>query len=292
MGHCTSKNMDYSNAINEDDLITKMMNNNDMQKVNDFYKNRKDKTIIFHPSYKYIEKIKIPECIEHIEFIGDFDNKTKFESIKIPDNVQNITFSGNFDDSIYKLKFPENLQHLNIQCYNNGFQFFNYTKNLKYLSIMSETPQSLKNVNLPDSLEKIFIDSDNITDLDKIKMPESLKEIGLISPKLVKDIKDIHKYKILLNCAGCLNSDIEKLPDLENLDIFDPNEPIVNFPITLKKLTVRSNFEYVNKFKIPFGCEVIFNIYDFNKDTENKYREQILNADIPYKYTIVSEKIF
>jgi hypothetical protein len=111
--------------------------------------------------------------------------------------------------------------------------------------------QSVDDIYLPDYITHIeFGDLFNYS-IKKVKWPRSVKKltIGTYVKTLPNKIYPITQF----------NNELDNLPNtLETLKICNLKQPLLNLPLSLKKLKIRrTEKEIIEQCKIPFNCKLV-----------------------------------
>ncbi|MGN1298541.1 MAG: hypothetical protein ACI4UE_00945 [Candidatus Scatovivens sp.] len=217
-----------------------------------------------------LRELILPEDTSKLKNLIDLNiTGDVLSDINYPNSLQNLYINSKNED----LNIPEylnELQYLKINAYNlKQLNLPEDTSKLKNLISLNITGDVLSDINYPNSLQNLYINSKN----EDLNIPEYLNElqylkINAYNLKQLNLPEDTSKLKnlISLNITGDVLSDINYPNSLQNLYINSENENL-NIPEYLNKLEYLNIWTYnLKQLNLPEDTSKLENLIDLSID--------------------------
>ncbi|KAI5953618.1 hypothetical protein KGF54_002990 [Candida jiufengensis] len=148
-----------------------------------------------HPYQSFTSNLPVIPQISALQelCIQNLHDPESLYNLKFNDTLKKVTFSNNEIDNLSRLirKFSsfDKIEYLNLA--DNPIDWHNCTKNfenfinLKYLKLSNtHIGLNLPLINLPDSIEQLSLEVNQIESIDQIKFPQNLVNLGIGSNKI------------------------------------------------------------------------------------------------------------
>ena len=214
------------------------------------------KTIIINdgvstiPSFAFsnnheVEEIKIPDSVKSIGESA-FESCSSLKNIKLPEDLETIEYKAFCNcKSLEEIRIPDSIKIIRPRVVEHRkSNWFTYQIKEKIIRPrVFEYCKSLKNVKLPENLEKIDKEAfASCTSLEEIKIPDSVKSIGESAFENCSSLKNI---KLPENLEKIDKEAFASCTSLEKLEITDSIRNIERLSFmrcsNLKKITIKYN---------------------------------------------------